>query len=265
MPEIQFQSVGFSRSAAAPPVLDAISFGVEQGEVVALIGRSGSGKTTILKMINGLLLPGRGAVLVEGRDTREWEPFALKRRAGYVLQEVGLFPHMTIAQNVGIVPRLIGWPADRIDERVRDLLGLVGLPAGAFASRFPDELSGGQRQRAGVARALAVDPPILLMDEPFGELDPITRAEMHAEFARIQSELRKTVVIVTHDMDEALALGNRLAVVEAGRLVAWDAPEAIVRSPDPRVRALVDARAPRASTPLGRAPSTVEGRREPRP
>ncbi len=226
-------------------ILDGVTFTVGSGEVLVLVGRSGSGKTTILKMVNGLLRPTAGAVLVESRDTREWEPFALRRHAASVLQDVGLFPHMTVGQNVGIVARLVGWPAPRIERRVAELLDLVGLPARDFAARWPEELSGGQRQRVGVARALAVDPPILLMDEPFGALDPITRAEMHAEFARIQSELRKTVVIVTHDMDEALALGNRLAVVERGRIAACDEPDAIARSTDPRVRALVDARATR--------------------
>jgi osmoprotectant transport system ATP-binding protein len=243
--EIEFHDVCFSRPDTSQPILDDLTFHVNEGEVLALIGRSGSGKTTILKMINGLLLPTRGTVLVEGRDTRAWAPFALRRRTGYVLQEVGLFPHMTIGQNVGIVPRLVGWPADRAEARVQHLLDLVGLPSASFAARWPDELSGGQRQRAGVARALAVDPPILLMDEPFGALDPITRAEMQAEFRRIQSSLRKTVAIVTHDMDEALALGDRLAVIDAGRLVALDPPDRIEGSIDPRVRALLDARTSR--------------------
>jgi osmoprotectant transport system ATP-binding protein len=243
--EIEFHDVCFSRPDASQPILDGLTFHVNEGEVLALIGRSGSGKTTILRMMNGLLLPTRGTVLVEGRDTRAWAPFALRRRTGYVLQEVGLFPHMTIGQNVGIVPRLVGWPADRAEARVQQLLDLVGLAPASFADRWPDELSGGQRQRAGVARALAVDPPVLLMDEPFGALDPITRAEMQAEFRRIQSGLRKTVAIVTHDMDEALALGDRLAVIDAGRLVALDPPGRIERSIDPRVRALLDARTSR--------------------
>ncbi len=239
---IDFLDVRFLRPGVTHPIVDSVGFTVPSGETLAIIGRSGSGKTTILKLVNGLVMPTSGTILVEGRDTREWEPFALRRRAGYVLQEVGLFPHMTIGQNVGLVPRLIGWPADRVRQRVHDLLVLVDLPPDRFADRWPDELSGGQRQRAGVARALAVDPPILLMDEPFGALDPITRAEMHAEFRHLQSELRKTTVIVTHDMDEALALGTRVAVVDAGRLIAWDTPEEIARSTDARVRALLDAR-----------------------
>ncbi len=238
---IAFREVSFSRPGNLL-VLDRITLDVAAGEVLALVGRSGSGKTTLLKMVNGLLLPSGGAVLVEGRDTRDWDPFALRRQAGFVLQEVGLFPHMTIGENVGLVPRLAGWSPERTAQRVRELLDLVGLPAAAFAGRWPDEMSGGQRQRAGVARALAVDPPMLLMDEPFGALDPITRAEMQAEFARIQSEVRKTVVMVTHDMDEALMLGDRLAVIEAGRLLTCDTPADIVHSGDPSVRALLDAR-----------------------
>ena len=239
---IDFCDVHVLRPGVPHPILDGVTFAVSRGETLALIGRSGSGKTTMLKLMNGLILPTAGAVMVEGRDTRQWERFALRRRAGYVLQEVGLFPHMTVAQNVGLVPRLIGWPPDRVKRRVAELLALVDLPPERFAERWPDQLSGGQRQRAGVARALAVDPPMLLMDEPFGALDPITRAEMHAEFRRIQQELGKTTVLVTHDMDEALALGSRVAVVEAGRLIACDTPEQIVRSTDPRVRALLDAR-----------------------
>jgi osmoprotectant transport system ATP-binding protein len=238
---ITFRDVSFTR-AGGRLILDRIGLDVAEGEVLALIGRSGSGKTTLLKMINGLLVPSAGTVLVQGRDTREWDPITLRRQAGFVLQEIGLFPHMTIGENVGIVPRLAGWPPDRIARRVGELLDLVGLPAPVFAGRWPDELSGGQRQRAGVARALAVDPPILLMDEPFGALDPMTRVEMQAEFQRIQSALGKTVVMVTHDMHEALALGDRLAVIEAGRLVACDTPERVAGSTDPTVRALLDAR-----------------------
>src|SRR5919199_310005 len=179
--------------------------------------------------------------IVDGRDTREWNPIQLRRRVGYVLQEVGLFPHMTVADNVGIVPHLEGWPPDRVAEAVTSMLDLVGLPAQQFATRWPDELSGGQRQRVGVARALAIDPPVLLMDEPFGALDPITRAELQREFRRIQQRLRKTVVIVTHDMGEAFALGDRVGVLDAGALVACDAPDAIAASQEPRVRQLLDA------------------------
>jgi osmoprotectant transport system ATP-binding protein len=237
---IEFRDVTFARPGR-PTVLDHVSLAVESGEVLALVGRSGAGKSTLLKLINRLLEPDTGAVIVEGRDTREWEPIRLRRRVGYVLQEVGLFPHMSIADNVAVVPRLEAWPATSVDARVGELLDLVGLPAQQFAARWPDELSGGQRQRVGVARALAVDPPVLLMDEPFGALDPLTRVELHREFRRIQDRLRKTVIIVTHDMGEAFALADRVGVLDAGRLVAVDRPQTVARSTDARVRQLLDA------------------------
>jgi len=222
-------------------VLDRFSLAVESGEVLALVGRSGAGKSTLLKLINRLLEPDSGAVIVEGRDTRAWEPIRLRRRVGYVLQEVGLFPHMSIGRNVAVVPQLERWPEARTSARVDELLELVGLPPDQFASRWPDELSGGQRQRVGVARALAADPPILLMDEPFGALDPLTRAELHREFRRIQARVRKTVIIVTHDMGEAFALGDRVGVLDDGRLIACDRPGAVAASTDARVRQLLDA------------------------
>ena len=237
---IEFRDVSFSRPGRGL-VLDHFNLSVEPGDVLALVGRSGAGKTTLLKLVNRLLLPEAGAIFVEGRDTREWEPIRLRRRTGYVLQDVGLFPHMSIADNVAIVPRLEHWSAERTAERTRELLDLVGLPAKQFATGWPDELSGGQRQRVGVARALAVDPPVLLMDEPFGALDPMTRAELHAEFRRIQNHLRKTVIIVTHDMGEAFALGDRVGVIDAGRLVACDRPEVVAASREPLVRQLLDA------------------------
>jgi osmoprotectant transport system ATP-binding protein len=239
-PAIEFRDVSFARPAR-PRVLDHFSLSVDTGDVLALVGRSGAGKSTLLKLVNRLLLPDEGAVLVQGRDTREWEPIALRRRVGYVLQEVGLFPHMSIADNVAVVPRLEAWSAERVSARVGELLELVGLPAGDFAARWPDELSGGQRQRVGVARALAVDPPVLLMDEPFGALDPLTRAELHAEFRRIQSRLRKTVIIVTHDMGEAFALADRVGVLDEGQLIACDRPAVVAASTDSRVRRLLDA------------------------
>jgi osmoprotectant transport system ATP-binding protein len=222
-------------------VLTTFNLAVGTGEVVALVGRSGAGKTTILKLVNRLLLPEAGDVLVEGRTTREWDPIRLRRHVGYVLQDVGLFPHMTIGENVGVLPRLEGWPPDRIHARVGELLHLVGLPPPRFEGRWPDELSGGQRQRVGVARALALDPIVLLMDEPFGALDPITRAELHAEFHRIQHHLRKTVIIVTHDMGEAFALADRIGVIDEGQLVAFERPDAIAQTRDRRVRRLLDA------------------------
>jgi osmoprotectant transport system ATP-binding protein len=240
VPAIEFRGVSFARPGQVR-VLDHFSLSVDTGDVLALVGRSGAGKSTLLKLVNSLLVPDEGAVLVQGRDTREWEPIALRRSVGYVLQDVGLFPHMSIAENVAVVPRLERWSADRVDARVDELLELVGLPPHEFATRWPDELSGGQRQRVGVARALAVDPPVLLMDEPFGALDPLTRAELHVEFRRIQARLRKTVIIVTHDMGEAFALADRVGVLEEGRLIANDRAAAVADSTDPRVRRLLDA------------------------
>jgi osmoprotectant transport system ATP-binding protein len=239
-PAIEFREVSFARPGR-PRVLDAFSLAVEAGEVLALVGRSGAGKSTLLKLINRLLEPDRGAVIVEGRDTREWDPIQLRRRVGYVLQEVGLFPHMTIGDNVAIVPQLERWPPERVTARVDELLELVGLPPQQFVTRWPDELSGGQRQRVGVARALAADPPVLLMDEPFGALDPLTRVELHREFRRVQERLRKTVIIVTHDMGEAFALGDRVGVLEMGRLIANDRPAVVAASRDPHVRQMLDA------------------------
>jgi len=240
MPALEFRDVSFARPGGMR-VLDRFDLAVESGEVVALVGRSGAGKSTLLKLVNRLLEQDSGEVIVEERNTREWEPIRLRRRVGYVLQEVGLFPHMTVAQNIGIVPRLERWTADRIEARVGDLLDLIGLDRRTFAGRWPDELSGGQRQRVGVARALAVDPPILLMDEPFGALDPVTRVELHAEFRRIQERVKKTVVIVTHDMREASVLATRIGVLDAGRLVAFDTPQAMQASGDLRVRQLLDS------------------------
>jgi len=239
-PAIAFRDVSFARPGGVS-VLDHFTLSVEAGQVLALVGRSGSGKTTLLKLVNRLLLPDAGAVLVDGRDTREWEPIRLRRRTGYVLQEVGLFPQMSVGDNVGVVPRLEGWPAARVAERTRELLELVGLAPDRFSERWPDELSGGQRQRVGVARALAVDPPVLLMDEPFGALDPLTRVELHGEFRRIQARIRKTVIIVTHDMGEAFALADRIGVLDEGELVACDAPSRLASSHDPHVRRLLDA------------------------
>jgi osmoprotectant transport system ATP-binding protein len=239
-PAIEFREVSFARPGH-PRVLDAFSLTVEAGEVLALVGRSGAGKSTLLKLINRLLEPDAGAVIVEGRDTREWDPIQLRRRVGYVLQDVGLFPHMTIGDNVAVVPQLERWPEERVTARVDELLELVGLPAQQFVTRWPDELSGGQRQRVGVARALAADPPVLLMDEPFGALDPLTRAELHREFRRVQERLRKTVIIVTHDMGEAFALGDRVGVLEMGRLIANDRPAVVAASREPHVRQMLDA------------------------
>ena len=215
-PIVSLADVRFSYGSRV--VLDNLNLSVAPGESVALVGRSGAGKSTVLKLINRLLLPDAGRVSVAGRDTREWDPIALRRRTGYVLQEIGLFPHLTVEENVALVPRLEGWADPRRHARARELLELVGLPADQFASRWPRELSGGQRQRVGVARALAVDPPLVLMDEPFGALDSETRQELRSEFQRIRRHLRQTVVFVTHDMDEAFALGDRVGVLENGQL-----------------------------------------------
>jgi osmoprotectant transport system ATP-binding protein len=238
---VRFEHVTF-RYPGRPAALAGVSLSAERGEIVALVGRSGAGKSTLLKLVNRLLLPTSGAVFVEGRDTREWDPIALRRHVGYVFQDVGLFPHMTIEENVAIVPRLERWPPARARDRARELLALVGLDAAVFAPRRPRELSGGQRQRVGVARALAIDPPILLMDEPFGALDPVTRAEVRQEFARLQARLHTTVIVVTHDIAEAFAIGHRIGVIDAGELLVYDTPQRVAQCADPRIRAFVAAR-----------------------
>ena len=237
---VSFRGVTYAPAGRGRPVIDDLSFEIARGEVVVLLGRSGCGKTTTLKLVNRLLLPDRGAVLVEGRDTREWDAIRLRRRAGYVIQEAGLFPHFTVEQNVALVPALEGWPRERQRERVGELLGLVGLDAAEFAARLPSELSGGQRQRVGVARALAADPPLLLMDEPFGALDPLTRSALQTEFAALQKRLRKTVVFVTHDVREALLLATRVGLMSAGRLALLATPEEFLRSDEPHARAYLD-------------------------
>jgi osmoprotectant transport system ATP-binding protein len=236
---IDLERVSFARPTGL--VLREVSFSIPEGETVALVGRSGAGKSTILKLLIRLLEPDEGRVLIDRRDTREWDPFTLRRRTGYVLQDVGLFPHMSVAANIESIPALDGWTRERKRARVVEMLRLVGLDAGEFAQRWPDELSGGQRQRVGVARALAADPPVLLMDEPFGALDPITRAELHAEFRRIQATVRKTVLIVTHDMREAFALADRVGVLDAGELAAYDTPSAVQACSHPVVRRLLAA------------------------
>ena len=240
---IAFEQVSVVRGAPPCPVIEDLSFEVRRGETVALVGRSGAGKSTALKLIIRLLDPADGRVLVDGRDTRDWNPTALRRRTGYVLQEVGLFPHLTVAQNVGLVPALEGWSTDRQNARVQELLTLVGLDPDGHGRRWPGELSGGQRQRVGVARALAADPAVLLMDEPFGALDPITRLELHREFRRIQAAVRKTMLLVTHDMREAFALADRIGVMEQGRLVALGEPDVLRGSADPTVRLLLESMA----------------------
>ncbi len=222
-------------------ILRDLSLNIERGETLVLLGRSGCGKTTTLKLINRLLEPTEGEVLVEGRRTADWDPIRLRRRIGYVIQEVGLFPHWTVERNVSVVPALEGWDPVRVLARAEELLQLVGLEPREFASRRPHELSGGQRQRVGVARALAADPPILLMDEPFGALDPVTRAELQREFRQLAARLGKTIVFVTHDVREALLLGSRIALLAEGRLLAVHPPQEFLRAPEPEVRAFVSA------------------------
>lgn len=236
-PAVRFADVSASRGGRR--VLRHVSMAVASGTTLALVGRSGSGKTTLLRLVNRLLEPDSGEVFVDGRRTGEWDPFALRRRTGYVIQDAGLFPHRTVADNIATVPRLLDWPADKVTTRVDELLSLVGLDPDVFRGRWPDELSGGQRQRAGLARALAVDPPLLLMDEPFGALDPVTRSELHAEFLRVQRTLHRSVILVTHDMAEACALADQIAVLHEGELIACDTPDKVKASDDPRVRALM--------------------------
>ena len=218
-----------------------VTFTVGAGETLVLLGRSGSGKTTTLKLINRLLEPTGGEVRLQGEATTTLEAHRLRRRVGYVIQEIGLFPHFTVAQNVGLVPRLEGWAPDRIAARVRELLTLVGLAPDDFAARSPRALSGGQRQRVGVARALAADPPLLLLDEPFGALDPITRVELQREFRALEGRLGKGMVFVTHDVREGLLLGTRLGLMHEGRLAFLGTPEEFRRSSDPQVKQFMEA------------------------
>jgi osmoprotectant transport system ATP-binding protein len=241
---VQIDRISF-QYAGQPPILSDVSLTLDAGETCALVGRSGAGKSTLLKLVNKLLLPTSGAVFVEGRNTEQWDAIQLRRRIGYVFQDVGLFPHMTVEENVSIVPRLEGWPQGRMRERARELLDLVGLSPSTFADRYPRALSGGQRQRVGLARALAAGPAILLMDEPFGALDPLTRSEVRQAFAKVQSSLGTSVMLVTHDMSEAFAMAGRIGVVDGGRLLVYDTPHNVAASNDPTVRALIDAVPPR--------------------
>ena len=234
------------RLPSGTALVSGLNLIVAQGETVVLLGRSGSGKTTTLKLINRLLEPNEGEIFISGRTASSWDPIQLRRGIGYVIQDVGLFPHWSVEKNIALVPQLDRWPEDRIRARVKEMLELVGLPPAEFASRRPSELSGGQRQRVGVARALAADPPILLMDEPFGALDPVTRAELQREFRALASRLGKSIVFVTHDVREALFLGARIALLAAGRLVGEYAPEEFLHSTEPEARAFA------ASFHLGR-------------
>jgi osmoprotectant transport system ATP-binding protein len=222
------------------PVISELDLEVRRGETLVLLGESGCGKTTTLKLVNRLIDPTAGEVLVEGRATTEWDAISLRRRTGYVIQEAGLFPHFTVARNVGLVPALEGWSREKTAARVNELLALVGLDPSRFTERYPRELSGGQRQRVGVARALAADPPLLLLDEPFGALDPLTRAALQREFAALARRLAKTSIFVTHDVREALSLGTRVALMHAGRIVLIATPREFVRTDEPHARAYLD-------------------------
>jgi len=236
---IKFVHVDFILPGGKKLLVD-LNLEVARGETLVLLGRSGSGKTTTMKLINRLIDPTSGRVEVEGKSTLEWDPIQLRRRIGYVIQEIGLFPHLTIEQNIGVVPRLEGWEPERISVRARDLLNLVGLDADRFATRFPRELSGGQRQRVGVARALAADPPVILLDEPFGALDPITRRGIQQEFKYLQHELGKTMVFVTHDIAEAFVLADRIALLKDGAMILLGPPAVLLDSDHPEARAFAD-------------------------
>jgi len=238
-PLVEFHNVTFSLPTATNIISD-LNLTVEKGETLVLLGESGCGKTTTLKLVNRLLTPSAGEVLVERKATTAWDPIALRRRIGYVIQEGGLCPHFTIGRNVGLVPSLSGWEQARTTARVRELLSLVGLDPDRFAERYPRELSGGQRQRVGVARALAADPPLLLLDEPFGALDPLTRASLQREFADLTSRLGKTAILVTHDVREALILARRIGLMHKGKLVLLESPERFLASDHPQIRAYLD-------------------------
>jgi osmoprotectant transport system ATP-binding protein len=235
---VSFQNVSLHINGKA--LVEDLNFAVKRGETLVLLGRSGSGKTTTLKLINRLLEPTSGEVLVDTRATTDWDAIKLRRRIGYVIQETGLFPHFTVERNVALVPSLEGWPRERTEERVRQLLALVGLDPEVFAKRFPQQLSGGQRQRVGVARALAADPPVILMDEPFGALDPLTRAELQREFAALTKRLNKTIVFVTHDVREAFKLASRIGLFQDGHLVELCVGSEFLQSNHPEARAFIE-------------------------
>jgi osmoprotectant transport system ATP-binding protein len=225
---VEFRDVSYR--IGSKQILSHLDLSVEAGETLVLLGRSGSGKTTALKMVNGLIRPTEGQVLVEGKPTTAWDLVRLRRRIGYVIQDVGLFPHFTVAQNIGLVPRLEGWPVPRTERRTSELLAMLDLPPEQYLRRYPRELSGGQRQRVGVARALAADPPVLLFDEPFGALDPVTRHEIQQQFLRISQSLGKTAVFVTHDAREAMTLATRIGLLRQGRLEALETPAGFIRA-----------------------------------
>jgi osmoprotectant transport system ATP-binding protein len=251
-PELAIEFCGVGYSIQKNQILSEVNLQVVPGETLVLLGRSGSGKSTALRLINRLLVPAEGEVRVSGRSTLAWDAIALRRSIGYVIQETGLFPHFTVEKNIALVPRLENWPEDRIRQRVGELLEVVGLTEPAIAKRYPHQLSGGQRQRVGVARALAADPHILLMDEPFGALDPLTRSEIQREFLQLQKRLSKTVVFVTHDVREAILLATRIGLLENGRMAGIYAPAEFQQSREPRISAYLAA--------IGAEPA-AEGRR----
>jgi osmoprotectant transport system ATP-binding protein len=241
-PIIELRQVEYQISTiSSAPILAGVSLRVNRGETIALLGRSGSGKTTLLKLINGLRRATSGSVLVQKRDILDWNITELRRGVGYVIQEIGLFPHLTVRENVCLVPQLEHWPADRISSRYVEVLQAVGLSPSVYSHRYPRELSGGQRQRIGVARALAADPEILLMDEPFGALDPVSRAEIQREFLALNGKMSKTVVFVTHDVREALLLGTRVVLLDSGRVIAEATPHEFVRLAHPVAREFLAA------------------------
>jgi osmoprotectant transport system ATP-binding protein len=229
---IEFRNAGY-RLPNGRALLSGLNLAVQSGETLAMVGRSGAGKSTALKLINRMLEPTEGEVLVDGRSITSSDPITLRRHIGYVIQEIGLFPHYTVEQNVSLVPELEGWPAERTRSRVTELLKLVGLDSSQYLRRYPHELSGGQRQRVAIARALAADPPILLMDEPFGALDSLTRAELIREFQKVEQNLRKTIVLVTHQIGEALLLASRIAVLDAGTLAGVYGPKEFLAATEP--------------------------------
>jgi osmoprotectant transport system ATP-binding protein len=237
---VEFDDVSFSHHTTAAPIISHLSFSVQQGETLVLLGESGCGKTTTLKLINRLLLPTSGAVKVEGKATSAWDPIRLRRRTGYVIQEGGLFPHFSVAKNVGLIPALGGWEKEKIRKRVDELLTVVGLDPREFGDRYPGELSGGQRQRVGVARALAAEPPLLLLDEPFGALDPLTRASLQRQFSELTRRLNKTAIFVTHDVREALIVGSHIGLMHQGKLLLLETPENFLKSTNERALAYLE-------------------------
>jgi osmoprotectant transport system ATP-binding protein len=234
---VEFRNVAYQ--ILGKQILSGINLSVEAGETLVLLGRSGSGKSTMLKLTNGMLFPTDGQVLVEGRSTRDWDPIKLKRHIGYVIQDVGLFPHFTVARNVGLVPRLEGWTEADVERRADELLSTVGMPAEEYRARYPRQLSGGQRQRVGVARALAADPPLLLFDEPFGALDPVTRGELQQQFLELQRVFGKTSIFVTHDVREAMRLGSRIVLLVQGTVETVSNPAEFQRAQSQEARAFL--------------------------